>query len=149
MTVWENVLVGAIYGGNGRGRKAMEEARDCLALFNLRAAKDIVSANLTYTDRKLVEIARAIASRPDLVLLDEPLSGLDPAEIEKIMTVIRTIRETRGTSILLIEHNTDAVFKLCDRLVVLDYGEKIAEGCPDELATDRKVVEAYIGEPLS
>jgi branched-chain amino acid transport system ATP-binding protein len=149
MTALENVLVGAIYGGNCRGEKALDEALDCLDLFNLMDVKDIVSADLTYSDRKLVEIARAVASRPGLVLLDEPLSGLNPAETEKIMAVIRIIRDTRGISIIWIEHKTDAIFNLCDRVVVLDYGEKIAEGCPEEVAANRKVVEAYIGEPLT
>jgi branched-chain amino acid transport system ATP-binding protein len=149
MTALENVLVGAIYGGNCSGEKALDEALDCLELFNLTDFKDIVSANLTYSDRKLVEIARAVASRPDLVLLDEPLSGLNPAETEKIMAVIRIIRDTRGISIIWIEHKTDAIFNLCDRVAVLDYGEKIAEGCPEEVAANRKVVEAYIGEPFT
>ena len=93
--------------------------------------------------------SRAVASHPDLVLLDEPLSGLNPAETEKIMAVIRKIRDIRGISIMWIEHKTDAVFHLCDRVVVLDYGEKIAEGRPKEVADDRRVVEAYIGEPLA
>ena len=149
MTALENVLVGAIYGGNCRGQKAFDEALDCLELFNLLDVKDIVSANLTYSDRKLVEIARAVASHPDLVLLDEPLSGLNPAETEKIMAVIRIIRDARGISIIWIEHKTDAIFNLCDRVVVLDYGEKIADGSPKEVAANRKVVEAYIGEPLT
>ncbi|MEI7672110.1 MAG: ABC transporter ATP-binding protein [Syntrophales bacterium] len=148
MTALENVLTGAIYGGKGRGGKAIAEALDCLELFNLIDVKDVVSASLTYSDRKLVEIARAVASHPALVLLDEPLSGLNPAETEKIMAVIKTIRDTRGISIIWIEHKTDAIFNLCDRVVVLDYGEKIAEGCPQEVAVNRKVVEAYIGEPL-
>ncbi len=149
MTALENVLVGAIFGGNCRRGKALEEALDCMELFNLLDVKDIVSASLTYSDRKLVEIARAVASHPDLVLLDEPLSGLNPAETEKIMAVIGIVRETRGISVMWIEHKTDAIFKLCDRVVVLDYGEKIAEGCPEEVAADRRVVEAYIGEPLA
>ena len=149
MTALENVLVGAIYGGNCRGEKALAGALDCLELFNLTGVKDIVSANLTYSDRKLVEIARAVAACPGLVLLDEPLSGLNPAETEKIMAVIRMIRDTRGISIIWIEHKTEAIFHLCDRVVVLDYGEKIAEGCPEEVAANRKVVEAYIGEPLT
>jgi branched-chain amino acid transport system ATP-binding protein len=149
MTALENVLVGAIYGGSHKVGKALDEALDSLELFHLLDVKDIVSANLTYSDRKLVEIARAVASHPDLVLLDEPLSGLNPAETEKIMAVIRMIRDTRGISIMWIEHKTDAIFNLCDRVVVLDYGVKIAEGCPEEVAANRKVVEAYIGEPLT
>jgi branched-chain amino acid transport system ATP-binding protein len=148
MTVLENVLVGAVYGRKGGGKHALTEALDCLELLNLSAVKDTVSAHLTYSDRKLVEIARAIAARPGLALLDEPLSGLNPTETEKIMEVIRTIRKSRGVSIIWIEHKMDAVFNLCDRVVVLDYGQKIAEGAPREIAQNKTVVEAYLGEPL-
>jgi branched-chain amino acid transport system ATP-binding protein len=149
MTALENVLLGAIYGRKGVGKKALSEALDCLKLLNLLEAKDIVSSHLTYSDRRLIEIARAIAARPTLALLDEPLAGLNPTETEKIMEVIRTIRKTRGISIIWIEHKMDAVFNLCDRIVVLDYGKKIAEGYPKEIAVDKTVVEAYLGEPLT
>lgn len=149
MTALQNVLVGAIYGKKGGGKNAMAEALECLDLLNLSPLKDIISAHLTYSDRKLIEIARAIAAGPGLALLDEPLAGLNPAETEKIMDIIRTIRKTRGISIIWIEHKMDAVFNLCDRIVVLDYGKKIAEGSPREIATDKKVVEAYLGEPLA
>jgi branched-chain amino acid transport system ATP-binding protein len=149
MTVLENVLVGAIYGRSGGKKKALDEALECLALLNLSEAKDTISAHLTYSDRRLIEIARAIAARPGLALLDEPLAGLNPAETEKIMEVIQNIRTTRGISIIWIEHKMDAVFNLCDRIVVLDYGKKIAEGDSKEIATNKKVVEAYLGEPLT
>jgi branched-chain amino acid transport system ATP-binding protein len=106
-------------------------------------------AQLTYSDRRLVEIARALAAKPGLALLDEPLAGLNPAETEQIMTVIEDIKETHGISILWIEHKMDAVFSICDRIVVLDYGRKLAEGKPKEIAKNEKVVEAYLGEPLT
>jgi len=149
MTALENVLLGAIYGRKGGGKKALNDALECLELFDLLGAKDTVTAHLTYSDRRLIEIARAIASRPSLALLDEPLAGLNPTETEKIMEVIRTIRKTRGISILWIEHKMDAVFNLCDRIVVLDYGKKIAEGYPKEISVDKRVVEAYLGEPIT
>jgi branched-chain amino acid transport system ATP-binding protein len=149
MTVLENVLVGAIYGRSGGRKKAQDEALECLELLNLSEVKDTISAHLTYSDRRLIEIARAIAARPGLALLDEPLAGLNPAETEKIMDVIQNIRKTRGISIIWIEHKMDAVFNLCDRIVVLDYGKKIAEGESKEIATNKKVVEAYLGEPLT
>jgi branched-chain amino acid transport system ATP-binding protein len=149
MTVLENVLVGAIYGRSGAKKKAMDEALECLELLNLSEVKDTITAHLTYSDRKLIEIARAIATKPGLALLDEPLAGLNPTETEKIMEVIQKIRKTRGVSIIWIEHKMDAVFNLCDRIVVLDYGKKIAEGTSKEIATNKKVVEAYLGEPLT
>lgn len=148
MTALQNVLVGAIYGKKGGGKNAMAEALECLDLLNLSPLKDTISAHLTYSDRKLIEIARAIAAGPGLALLDEPLAGLNPAETEKIMDIIRTIRKTRGISIIWIEHKFDAVFNLCDRIVVLNYGKKIADGYPKNIAIDRNVVEAYLGKPL-
>jgi branched-chain amino acid transport system ATP-binding protein len=104
---------------------------------------------LTLSDRRLVEIARAIAAKPWLALLDEPLAGLNPTETRQIMSVIRQIREMHKISILWVEHKMDAVFSLCDRIVVLDYGKKLAEGEPKEIATNKKVVEAYLGEPVA
>jgi len=149
MTVLENVLAGATYGRRVGKKKALNEALECLEILNLLAAKDTVSAHLTYSDRRLVEIARAIAAKPGLALLDEPLAGLNPTETETIMAVIQHIRKERGISIIWIEHKMDAVFNVCDRIVVLDYGVKIAEGRPKEIAINNKVVEAYLGEPLT
>jgi branched-chain amino acid transport system ATP-binding protein len=151
MTVLDNVLVGATYGRNQRPgkKKALKDSLDCLNILNLSELKDVVSAHLTYSDRRLIEIARAIAAGPSLALLDEPLAGLNPTETEKIMGVIQDIRKERGISILWIEHKMDAVFNICDRVVVLDYGRKIAEGPPSKIATDKKVVEAYLGEPIA
>ena len=149
MTVLENVLVGDTYGKKGGAKKGMKDAIECLEILNLQDAKDTVVAQLTYSDRRLVEIARALAAKPGLALLDEPLAGLNPAETEQIMTVIEDIKETHGISILWIEHKMDAVFSICDRIVVLDYGRKLAEGKPKEIAKNEKVVEAYLGEPLT
>jgi len=147
MTVLENVLVGSIYGKRGDKKRARDEALACLEILDLLELKDTVSAHLTYSDRRLVEIARAIAAKPGLALLDEPLAGLNPTETEKIMGVIKDIRERHGISILWIEHKMDAIFNICDRIVVLDYGKKLAEGGPKEIATDKSVIEAYLGEP--
>ena len=149
MTVLENVLVGATYGKKGGARRGMKDALEALEMLNLLHTKDTVVSHLTFSDRRLVEIARAMAAKPGLALLDEPLAGLNPTETRKIMSVIQDIRETHGVSILWIEHKIDAVFKVCDRIVVLDYGCMLAVGEPKEIATNAKVVEAYLGESPS
>ncbi len=148
LTVLENVLVGAKYGKRSTKKQAFKDALESLEVLDLLEVKDTVVAHLTFSDRRLVEIARAIAAKPGLALLDEPLAGLNPTETEKIMDVIRDIRDLMSLSILWIEHKIDAVFNLCDRIVVLDYGRMLADGTPDAIATDKKVVEAYLGEPV-
>jgi branched-chain amino acid transport system ATP-binding protein len=149
LTVLENVLVGAKYGKKSSNKQAFKDALESLEILDLLEVKDTVVAHLTFSDRRLVEIARAIAAKPGLALLDEPLAGLNPTETEKIMDVIRDIRDLMSLSILWIEHKIDAVFNLCDRIVVLDYGRMLADGTPDAIATDKKVVEAYLGEPVT
>ena len=148
LTVLENVLVGAKYGKRSTKKQAFKDALESLEVLDLLEVKDTVVAHLTFSDRRLVEIARAIAAKPGLALLDEPLAGLNPTETEKIMDVIRDIRDLMSLSILWIEHKIDAVFNLCDRIVVLDYGRMLADGTPEVIATDKKVVEAYLGEPV-
>ena len=148
LTVLENVLVGAKYGKRSTKKQAFKDALESLEVLDLLEVKDTVVAHLTFSDRRLVEIARAIAAKPGLALLDEPLAGLNPTETEKIMDVIRDIRDLMSLSILWIEHKIDAVFNLCDRIVVLDYGRMLADGTPEAIATDKKVVEAYLGEPV-
>ena len=146
MTVLENVLVGAKYGKKSSKKQAIKGAMECLEILDLLEVKDNVVAHLTFSDRRLVEIARAIAAKPGLALLDEPLAGLNPTETEIIMALIEEIREEHGISILWIEHKIDAVFTVCDKVVVLDYGRKLAEGTPEEVANNEQVVEAYLGE---
>ena len=146
MTVLENVLVGAKYGKRSTKKEAIRDALECLEILNLVDLKDTVVSHLTFSDRRLVEIARAIAAKPGLALLDEPLAGLNPTETEIIMALSEEIREEHGISILWIEHKIDAVFNVCDKVVVLDYGRKLAEGNPEEVANNEKVVEAYLGE---
>jgi branched-chain amino acid transport system ATP-binding protein len=149
MTVLENILVASIYGNEIQSRRTKDHALESLHALGLERIKDTLTAHLTLSDRRLVEIARAIAAKPRLTLLDEPLAGLNPTETRKIMDVILDIRKNMGISILWIEHKVDAVFNICDRIVVLNYGKKLADDVPRVIAQDRVVMEAYLGEPIA
>jgi branched-chain amino acid transport system ATP-binding protein len=146
MTVYQNVMVGSVYGHKHQGKEARKRALEALELVELSEKKDILTAHITLSDRRLLEVARALASMPVVTLLDEPMAGLNPSETHKILQVIKRAREERKISILWIEHKVDAVFGICDRVVVLNYGLKIADGIPDEIAKNKKVIEAYLGE---
>ena len=144
MTVEENIMTGAFLH-NSRSKEAREQAREILAMTGLEHKKDVLGCNLTIADRKRVEIARALATRPKLLMLDECMAGLNQTEIKDVMNLIVSLRE-QGLTLLIVEHIMEAIMPISDKIVVLNAGRKIAEGTPVQIAGDENVIKAYLGE---
>jgi len=147
LSVREKVMVGACFGHENQGLgNAAKIADEVLEFVGLTPRADQLAGSLNVAQKKRLEMARALAARPYLLLLDEVLAGLNPSEIDNMVQTVLKIRE-RGISIIMIEHVMKAVMNVSDRIVVLDYGEQIAEGSPETIAKDEKVIEAYLGDP--
>jgi branched-chain amino acid transport system ATP-binding protein len=159
MTALENVLVGMHVRLKGnlfeaivrtpRVRheelEARDRARELLALCSLKGRDSVIGRNLSYGDQRRLEVARALATQPKLLLLDEPTAGMNPQETGEFTSFVGRLREDRGLTVLLIEHDMRVVMGVSDRVTVLDYGEKIAEGTPGEIQKNERVIEAYLG----
>lgn len=159
LTVLENVLVGlqlrskigfwnALFNTRSnrtKERELREKAVELLTFVGLANLKDELAKNMPYGHQRVISIAIALASQPKLLLLDEPLCGMNPSEATVMVNMIRGIRDKYGTTIIIVEHNMRAVMSLCERIVVINFGRKIAEGSPEEIRGNQEVINAYLG----
>ncbi|MCX5872371.1 MAG: ABC transporter ATP-binding protein [Deltaproteobacteria bacterium] len=148
MTVFENVLVGALHGGGMKMGPAKKKTEKVIELVGLAEYAYKLSGSISVPARRRLELARALATGANILLLDENMAGLNPHEIDEALEILRKIRNS-GKSLIVVEHIMRVVMGISDRIIVLNYGAKIAEGFPEEVVNDEAVIKAYLGEKLS
>jgi len=149
ISVFQNIFLASVYGmGRNLGTPdRRREIEDLLQFSGLAPKVGVLAKDLTIIEQKLVELTRALATRPDLLLLDEVIAGLNPAEVGLACKMIKQIRN-RGITIIMVEHVMSVIMNMSDRIIVLNHGEKIADGPPEEISRDRRVIETYLGEDV-
>jgi len=146
LSVRDNVFLGALFSRSG-GEGAAARAREMLAMVGLDDKRDMLARDLNLVEKKKLDLARALAANPAVLLLDEVLAGLNPTEIDRSLDLLERIHTAKGGTIVMVEHVMRAIMRISRRVVVLHHGEKIADGPPDAVGCDRRVIEAYLGEP--
>ncbi|MDG6908093.1 MAG: ABC transporter ATP-binding protein [Nitrososphaerota archaeon] len=148
-TVRQNIEVGAIYGrhisGDSKSSTRESKIEEVLKLLNLKSKEGVLTKNLPIEERKMVEVGRALAANPKLLMLDEPMAGLNPYEVSQFVNLIKSFKE-RGLTVLIVEHVMKAISAACTRVVVLHHGELLAEGAPSAVLSNQQVVDVYLGE---
>ena len=147
MSVFNHVIIGYLFGDhkNKTSGTSSEEAEKILDFVGLSGMSDRRAADLTLVNQKRLEVARALATQPELLLLDEVMAGLNPTEVSEAMELVKKIRE-KGITVIMIEHVMKAIMAICDRVIVLHHGENLAEGKPEEITRNKSVIEVYLGD---
>ncbi|MFZ7110620.1 MAG: ABC transporter ATP-binding protein [Desulfatiglandales bacterium] len=147
MSAFKNVLLGTCFGLENRmtTTDAADKAHALLKFVELAESAETVAKDLTLANQKRLEVARALATQPEVLLLDEMMEGLNPSEVARAISLVKEIRD-RGVTVIMIEHVMRAIMSICDRIIVLHHGAKIAEGTPEEICAKRKVIEVYFGD---